>query len=239
MWKCGMQKIILSPPFCNLKLLSLYAGSTRIVGSYTVEARPGLWRVLTTLKKYRFGWLNNVGLRNPGIDKLRDRPVIVSIAALEEGDWDVLLDKLSSYKRILGVEFNISCPNAEVTGLNSKILARANALFDYVIVKVPHLIEEAELDSLMRLGDFIVHISNTRKMQGGGLSGRYLIKQNLVNIRYVKEKYPERLVIAGGGIYSLGDLQVYRGVGADYFSLSTVLINPIKAYKIIKGFYAK
>ena len=230
-----MQKIILSPPFSNI---SFYSNVTKIVGSYTLKPRRGLWRVLTTLRFTKLGIINRVGLRNPGIDKCKDKPNIVSIAALKLGDWDLLLDKLSSYKNILGVEFNISCPNASVLGLTSKIIERANSLFDVVIVKVPNLISLKEIDDLMTLGDFILHISNTRKLKSGGLSGSLLMRDNINRIKYVK-RVSSRAVIAGGGIYSLSDIYTYRNAGADYFSLSTVLLNPFKTKRIIKSFYAR
>lgn len=82
-----MQKIILSPPFSNLKILSV-PNTTRILGTYTLNQRKGLWRVLTTLKKIEGGWTNNVGLRNGGISKVPNtKGTIISFSALEHGDW--------------------------------------------------------------------------------------------------------------------------------------------------------
>ena len=231
-----MQKIILSPPFCNLRIFSLFKGATRIVGSYTLEKRPGLYRVFTRLSKVKHGYINDVGLRNPGIVKCKNRADIVSIAALKPGDWDLLLDVLETKDKLIGVEFNISCPNAAVLSLSKSVLARANKMFDYVIVKVPHLISESELDFLLELGDFILHISNTKKVERGGLSGRSLIARNVKYIKYVKEYYPNRQIIAGGGIYDFSVLKVYMRAGADYFSLSTILLNIYKTYKLIKKF---
>ena len=62
-----INKVILSPPFSNI--YPNIKGTTRIVGTYTLHKRKGMYRVLTTLRKTKFGWLNRVGLRNPGIRK--------------------------------------------------------------------------------------------------------------------------------------------------------------------------
>ena len=107
-----MKEIIISPPFSNILPNSKHY--TRIIGTYTLKRRRGLWRVLTTLRKVKNGWSNNVGLRNPGISKIPNKEVVVSIAELRPGDFDKMLDILSKKDRVLGVEFNISCPNADV-----------------------------------------------------------------------------------------------------------------------------
>ena len=232
-----MKKIILSPPFSNLRVFNLYKNVTRIVGSYTVYSRPGIYRVLSTMRKCNTGYTNNVGLRNPGIHKCKDLPYIVSISALEAGDWHLLLDVLETKENVLGVEFNVSCPNADVLGLNSEVIDRANSLFKYVIIKMPHLVTRKELVKYLSLGNFILHISNTRPSELGGISGTSLIDVNIEAIKYVKQYFPERKIIAGGGIYSLSDLYRYKAVGADYYSLSTILLSIFKTYKIIKGFY--
>ena len=62
-----MEKIILSPPFSNI--YPNIKGCTRITGTYTLNRRRGMHRVLTTIRKTENGWLNSVGLRNPGIEK--------------------------------------------------------------------------------------------------------------------------------------------------------------------------
>ena len=104
-----MNKILLSPPFSNIKLLSNYKNTSRITGTYTLNPRPGLYRVLTTLKKIEGGWINNVGLRNPGIFKANSE--IVSIAEMEKGDFELMLYILDQNPNVNSIEFNISCPN--------------------------------------------------------------------------------------------------------------------------------
>ena len=230
-----MEKIILSPPFSNI--YPSLKGTTKITGTYTAEQRRGLWRVLTTLRRTENGWLNNVGLRNPGIHRAKNKENIISISSLKEGDWNYIIDVLSDFDKIKGIEFNISCPNANVSMINSEILEQANSIFDNVIIKVPHIISEDNLYKISDLGESIIHISNTFKTEQGALSGKYLICKNLKSIYNLKSKKSQQKIIGGGGIYDLDILKQYESAGADYFSISTLLINPFKTYKLIKEFY--
>ena len=228
-----MKKIIISPPFSNILLNSKYY--TRIIGTYTLKRRRGLWRVLTTLKKSKDGWLNRVGLRNPGIDRAPNKACIISISQLKDGDFDKMLNILSNRDKVLGVEFNISCPNASVLEVTEDNILKAKQLFKYVIIKLPHNFNNSLLDKYINLGIECVHISNTKLIARGALSGRSLIKSNVEKIKYLKNKHPSIKIIGGGGIYSVEDFIEYNIAGADYFSLSTILLHPIKAYKLIRS----
>tara|TARA_B100001989_G_scaffold154573_1_gene110356 strand:- start:2140 stop:2850 length:711 start_codon:yes stop_codon:yes gene_type:complete len=231
-----MEKIILSPPFSNV--YPNIKGCTRIVGTYTLNRRKGMHRVLTTLKKTENGWLNSVGLRNPGIEKYNKKNAIVSIAMQDISEWPYFLkiikQKTQKYN-IQGIEFNVSCPNHNITNITSKIVKEAKTELKYVIIKIPHKSPEYLLDEFCNLNTDIIHISNSKKTNLGALSGKSLIEQNISDIIYIKEKFGnDKKVIAGGGIYSYNDLIRYRNAGADFFSLSTSLINPFKTYNIIK-----
>ena len=227
-----MEKIILSPPISNLIQIQ---GTSRIVGSYTLNKRTGLWRNLTTLRKSKGGWYNKVGLRNPGIAKF-NKSGIVSLAGFCVSDFEAMLYCLADNKNVERVEFNISCPNAEVVFVTPELIELANELFGKPIIKVPHGLDLDSLIELSELGDCIMHVSNTKPTNKGALSGKALIETNLNSIYELKKAKPEVEIIAGGGIYSLDTLKLYESVGADYFSLSTVLFNPLKTYKIIKSF---
>ena len=230
---CNMKKIIISPPFSNILNFGI---TTCIVGTYTFKRRLGLWRVLSTLRCTKGGWYNRVGLRNPGICRFRGSG-IVSIAGLEVGDLERMIYILSGNKKVLGIEFNISCPNASVDQVNSDLIKLANTFFDYVIVKLPHLISREEILRYADMGDVILHISNSKPTVRGALSGKQLVSLNLSNIRYIKANRPETKVIGGGGIYDIETLRRYESAGADYFSISTILLNPFKTYKLIKSYY--
>ena len=227
-----MKKIIISPPFSNILPNSKYY--TRIIGTYTLKRRRGLWRVFTTLKRVKGGWLNKVGLRNPGIDRAPNKACIISISQLKNADFDKMLNVLSKRKKVLGVEFNISCPNAKIKDVSEENILKAKSLFKYVIVKVPHNCDDSLLEKYIELGINYIHISNTKFTKRGALSGSQLLRTNVEKIKHFKNKHPNINIIGGGGIYSLEDYIEYDIAGADYFSLSTILLNPIKAYKLIR-----
>ena len=80
----------ISPPFGNYLDLNHI---TSIKGSFTLFPRPGLIsRVIFTLR-YSFineGWINKIGLRNPGID------YAISVAILEAKEIPLLNKKIPS-----------------------------------------------------------------------------------------------------------------------------------------------
>ena len=68
----------------------------------------------------------------------------------------------------------------------------------------------------------------------GGLSGRQIIPYASKFIRYIKKKYSDVEVIAGGGIDCYDMVCYYDAIGADHFSLGTVCFNPIKLLTLIR-----
>tara|TARA_S200000501_G_C20847770_1_gene754382 strand:- start:1120 stop:1803 length:684 start_codon:yes stop_codon:yes gene_type:complete len=220
-----MKEVIISPPFSNI--LPNTKHYTRIIGTYTLKRRRGLWRVFTTLRKVKNGWFNNVGLRNPGISKVPNKEVIVSIAELNPGDFEKILDVLSKKDKVLGVEFNISCPNADVRKLNKYILRKAKSLFSVVIVKVPH--EYDGFDELIDMGVEYIHVSNSYM----GISGKMLYLKNLLKVKDLRVKHEGLKIIGGGGVYSVVDFYQYKLAGASHVSLSTLFLHPIKLIKFI------
>ena len=104
--------LFISPPFGNY---INFDNSISITGSFTLHRRKGLiFQIFKTLR-YNFekkGWVNKIGLRNPGIDYALQKyykKSIISIAILKQSD-------ISEFKKIpddCDLELNISCPNAE------------------------------------------------------------------------------------------------------------------------------
>jgi dihydroorotate dehydrogenase len=228
-----INNIILSPPFSNI--YPDIQGTTKIVGTYTLEKRPGLHRVLTTLKKTKEGWINNVGLRNPGIKNFNKKNSIVSVSILNEKEYDDLLLYLRYKKNqynILGVEINISCPNAKVLNVNNNFIQDINKLIGPTILKMPHDSSKNQLDEAINSSCYYIHVSNTKKTDKGALSGKLLMEKNIENIKYIKSNSCKK-IIAGGGIYNFHDILAYKDAGAEYYSLSTILLNPFKTYKVI------
>ena len=88
--------IFINPPFGNY---FSFENTISIKGSYTLEPRNGLvMQILKTLR-YSFehsGWINKIGLRNPGIDyalKNYDKKTIISVAILNKEDISKLIKK--------------------------------------------------------------------------------------------------------------------------------------------------
>ncbi len=230
-----INKIILSPPFSNV--YPTIQGTTKITGTYTLKKRRGMHRILTTLKKTESGWINNVGLRNPGIKKLNKNNSIISIALKDKSEWSEILDILIFKKEkynILGLEFNISCPNSRTSNITRKIISEAKKEFNNISIKVPHNLNYIFIDDICNSEANFIHVSNTKPHPKGSLSGTKLIEKNSKTIYYIRNNFNHINIIAGGGIYSYEDYLFYLNSGANYFSLSTLLINPIKTNKLIK-----
>ena len=189
-----MKKLIFSPPFSNI---FNFKSMTRIVGTYTARHRRGLWRVLTTLRKTKGGWYNRVGLRNPGIARIRHPNEIVSISLLEDEDWPYMHDKMLE-QGVKKIELNISCPNAHVSLLNKKIISQAVENYD-VILKMPHGSALEDIERYYDQGVVYFHISNTKSTSRGALSGIALIPPNIKLIRQIKSKNEKIKIIGGGG----------------------------------------
>ena len=70
------------------------------------------------------GWLNAVGLSNPGVDAFynllknnSDVPIIVSLVGSNKDDFIYMIKKLDNLN-ILAYELNLSCPHVEKVGLD-------------------------------------------------------------------------------------------------------------------------
>lgn len=229
-----MKKIVFSPPFSNIS--PRFYSIDCIVGTYTLKRRKGLHRVITTLRKIKNGWINNVGLKNPGITRFKKKDVYVSISLEKESEWiffkKILKNKKKKY-RIKGIEFNISCPNHKVSNVSHETISDAKKIFKTVIIKLPHNINKSQVKDFISLEADYLHISNSKKTDIGAKSGKDLIENNVKIIKFIK-MFSDQKVIAGGGIYSFKDFIKYKDAGADVFSLSTRIINPIKTYFLVK-----
>ncbi len=92
-----------------------------VTKSVTVEAREGNPR--PQVIRTEAGWLNSVGLTNPGLAMFLTRelpflrtlgiPIIVSIAGESLQEFETLAEWLSGERDVAGLELNVSCPNVE------------------------------------------------------------------------------------------------------------------------------
>jgi len=220
--------IFISPPFG--KYLK-FKKAISINGSYTLNPRRGLLiQILKTLRySYKYsGWVNKIGLRNPGIQQAidyYDNSSVISIALLEEGEIPQIIEKIPKH---MNIELNISCPNAGKKMIDVGIEKFLNEERKWCILKLPLTISMDKIDEYYRLGFRQFHCCNTYPVEEGGVSGRYLMPHSLRLIERINEKYDDVVIIGGGGIQSKEDIEKYSNAGAKYYSISTLLFNPWK-----------
>jgi dihydroorotate dehydrogenase len=209
------------------------------VGTYTLDRRGGwlkkILRAFLTVRPIPGGWVNNIGLQNPGILSLKQFHThkIYSIAALEINEWDELLKLIPTDTRI---ELNLSCPNTkhEIVIENEQILRYLHKFPDAIFKLSPTDTIMAQIDNLVGLGVRFIHIANTLPVPRGGESGERLKDFSLKAIKRARSKYPDLQIVGGGGIYSLEDVRLYRDAGANHFSLASIWFNPFKALRLLE-----
>lgn len=219
--------LFISPPFGNYIHLPY---TIPITGSFTLEKRDGLLKQIVKTLRYSFehsGWVNKIGLRNKGLDwalKNISEDKIISIAILDFHEIPLILEKLPSNRNI---EINVSCPNAEKKMIQSGLHTFINNKRKWCIIKISPLSTKKDIDRYFQMGFRQFHCGNTLPIDQGGLSGKKLIPYNEEKIHYIKQTYPECQIIAGGGITSYDILENYKKLGANHFSVSTLLFHPI------------
>ena len=114
--------LFISAPFGNyLK----FENTISVIGTYTLHPRPGrLKQIIKTLRYIRGeGWVNRLGLRNPGIEsglsKYKRYEEVLSIAGLNDNEW---LQLLEAVPYNVDLELNLSCPNIEENGIPFHII---------------------------------------------------------------------------------------------------------------------
>jgi dihydroorotate dehydrogenase len=208
------------------------------MGSYTLQKRPGLIRnTIKSLRPVPGGWVNRIGLRNPGIAAIKYDPNrIYSLVGLEDGDWERIVFLIPITK--LGharVELNLGCPNVHEYGISRDLLSLYTARF-VVQAKLPPT-DKADPTAEMcaEAGVKFLHCSNTIPTERGGESGKRLKLLNLPIVERLAKRFPTIPIIAGGGIYSPQDVVDYRNAGATMFSLSTVFFTPWRVSAILRA----
>lgn len=234
--------IFVSPPFGNyLNLNHTYS----IRGSFTLEPRDGLISQIFKTLRYSYkhnGWINKIGLRNPGIDyalkkygkDCTNNNNILSIAILQQSDLYRFLNKIP---KNVNLEINVSCPNAEKSMIDKDVHRFLDKERKWCVIKVSPLVTKDKLDSYYKSGFRQFHLSNTLPTDKGGLSGKSLIQYNKKNIEYLRKTYPDTVIIGGGGIQTKEDALMYKNFGADHVSISTLCFNPYKFFKFYKSLF--
>ena len=227
--------LFISPPFGNY---IHFHKTTPIRGSFTLKERPGKWgQILKTLRYIPgMGWVNRIGLRNPGIDyaiKTYKKGEIISIAIMDQKEIKPIVDKIPDN---MDIELNVSCPNTDKHMINTGLKVFLNKKRNWCIIKLPPIDFNDDFDRYYKEGFRQFHLSNTLPTKYGGLSGPMLKPYTTKNIKYIREYYPDCIIIAGGGIRSMKDVEEYREVGADHFSVSSLCFNPIAFLKFYNEF---
>ncbi len=236
-----MKKAIISPPFGNYIERDW---ATSVKGTYTLDRRWGLWwKVLTTLRKTKKGWVNRIGLRNKGLKnlnfvKLQDENIL-SVAGITPSEWMDVIEFLDKQPIPHYIEVNAMCPNTGTQGADFNIFWMAvSSLNAKICVKVtPTYRGTVTIEEAYRAGVRTFHISNSYPTERGGLSGPRIKSSALHLINWTKSKYYDVTIIGGGGIYTPQDVRDYRDAGADHFSLSTIWFTPSKVEAVKEEIY--
>lgn len=218
--------LFISPPFGSYLNLPK---TIPIRGSYTLEPRPGLISQILKTFRYSFekkGWINKIGLRNPGIDyaiKNYKKGTITSIAILDPKEVPIFEEKIP---KDMDLELNVSCPNVdhvETKGLSIFL----NDQREWCIMKLSPLISMKKIDEYYDSGFRQFHCSNTLPVENGGLSGPALIPYTSRLVKQIRKKYPDTVIIAGGGIRKWETVEQYKKLGANHVAVSTLCLSPI------------
>ena len=227
--------LFISPPFGNYLDLPK---TISIRGSFTLNERKGKWtQILKTLRYIPgMGWVNRIGLRNPGIDyaiKTYEKGEIISIAIMNKNEIKPILDKIPED---MDIELNVSCPNTDKHMISDGLKPFLNEKRNWCIVKLSPLEKCITIEKLYNEGFRQFHASNTLPTERGGLSGKMIKPYTKSTIQYIKNNWNDTVVIAGGGIRTMKDVEEYREVGADHFSVSSLCFNPIAFLKFYNEF---
>ena len=223
--------LFISPPFGNYLYLTY---TNQILGSFTLDYREGLYQqIFNTLhysSKYN-GWVNKIGLRNKGIDyainiyNKSNNDNIYSIAILNKKEIPILIQKIPDK---MNIELNVSCPNLDKKMIYDGLSSFLNDNRKWCIIKLSPNIDHNLIDLYYKQGFRQFHCSNTLPIKEGGLSGKTLTPYTEKLITYIKKKYPDAELIAGGGVQKWEDAINYYKLGANHISVSTICFNPFK-----------
>ena len=219
--------LFISPPFGNYINLP---NTISIRGSFTLKERPGKWaQILKTLRyiPYLNGWVNKIGLRNPGIDyaiRTYKKGEIISIAILEKEEIPLLVEKIPDD---MDIELNVSCPNTDKHMVNKGLKPFINSKRRWCIIKLSPVEEFENVRMFYDQGFRQFHCCNTLPVKQGGLSGPSVKGYSLFMIQHFHKYYRNKCeIIGGGGIRTLKDVKDYKEAGADHVSVSSLFFNP-------------
>jgi dihydroorotate dehydrogenase len=236
----SMKSLIIAAPFGNY-LERPYATST--IGTFTPAPRGNTlyrwWRVVRTLRYNRRigGWVNNLGLPNPGIFSVHadQSSRIVSVLGFSSEEWVSLITECVRI-RPLAVELNLSCPNVHSSPSVADVEKAVGMVLSNnlkVIAKLPPVRWMDLARPLFSMGVRHFHLCNTIPTLGGGVSGKPLKQYSLWAVRDIRAAWAEEVdIIGGGGITGEEDVMDYLASGANRVSVASMLLNPLNHRKL-------
>ena len=228
--------LFISPPFGTYIDLPK---TISVKGSFTLNERKGKWSQIFKTLRYipGMGWVNKIGLRNPGIDYAIEnykKGTIVSVAIMNKWEIKPLLKKIPDD---MDIELNVSCPNTKKDLIADGLTPFINKKRNWCIIKLSPTVPCYNIDKFYENGFRQFHASNTLPHpKYGGISGKKIKPYTLGLIKYIKTQYKDTVVIAGGGIRTMKDVEEYQKAGADHFSVSSLCFNPIAFLKFYNEF---
>jgi dihydroorotate dehydrogenase len=235
-----MKSLVIGAPFGNY-LERPYATST--TGTFTLAPRGGiLYRWWQVIKMLRYdsrisGWVNKLGLPNPGIYSVHadQSSRIVSVLGFSSEEWASLITECVRIGP-LAVELNLSCPNVHSSPSVAEVEKAVGMALDNrlkVIAKLPPIRWMDLARPLFSMGVRHFHLCNTIPAPGGGISGKTLKQYSLWAVREVREAWAEEVdIIGGGGITSEDDVRDYLVAGANRVSVASMLLNLLNHRKL-------
>ena len=126
----------------------------------------------------------------------------------------------------VNLELNISCPNVNKEKINNDLELFLKNKRKWCIIKLSPYTKMDSINNYYKKGFRQFHCCNTIPIKEGGLSGQSLIKYSTKLIQNIKSKYPDTIIIGGGGIINEKTIQIYKNSGADHVSVSTLFFCP-------------
>ncbi len=223
-----------------------------VVKTLTLRPRRGNLRWYAPWRCVRLipgGTVNAVGLTNPGIEwwlhacyprmQRMGLQTIVSVHAETVAEAQQMAQQLTSL-RLTAIELNASCPNVPHDSAVAHVVAVARALREAghpLIVKVGYDQPYVELAQALEGIAEAIHAINAvpwgvvfperrsplTHLGGGAVSGEPI--RPFVREAVARLSHATRLpIIAGGGIYTLSDLEELWALGARAFSIGTLFL---------------
>ena len=195
--------IFISPPFGNYIHLP---NTIPIRGSFTLNKRPGKWSQIFKTLRYipAVGWVNKIGLRNPGIDyaiKTYKKGQIISIAIMNNDEIKPLLSKIPED---MDIELNVSCPNTDNHMVNKGLKPFLNDKRKWCIIKLSPTETCYNINQFYETGFRQFHASNTLPSDRGGISGKVLkpytsFQKSIFSYMYSSSSIAQTLSLALSG----------------------------------------